>query len=90
MSWTTPCSAIWPKASRSFFAFRQGIADAQSAVVWDTDDVARIGFVCQLPILREEEVRRVERDIFPVRTSLAFMPRINLPEQTRRKAIQSR
>ena len=45
-------------------AFRQGVADAQSPVVWNTDDIARIGFVGQLPVLREEELRRVERDIF--------------------------
>jgi hypothetical protein len=28
--------------------------------------------------------------LFPVRTSLAFMPRVSLPEQTRMKAMRSR
>src|SRR5579883_204572 len=50
-------------AKDEILAFRQSIADPQRAVVWYADNIARIGFLGELAVLREEKLRRVERDI---------------------------
>src|SRR5450755_2965376 len=53
----------WHPAKDEILAFRQRIANAQGAVVWNADDIAGKSFLGKLTILREEKLRRVERDI---------------------------
>src|SRR6185437_5581792 len=60
-TWTTPSSDICCRASFSFFAFGERVADAERAVVGNADDVAGIGLVRDRAVLGEEELRACQR-----------------------------
>jgi hypothetical protein len=59
-------------------------------VVGDADDIARLGGVGNLAVLREEQDRRMDRNRLAQPEGVSFMPRLNVPETSRMKAIRSR
>ena len=49
-------------AKHDILALAHRVADAQQAVIGNADDIAGIGFLGERAILREEELRRRQRD----------------------------
>jgi hypothetical protein len=72
------------------FAGRNRVADRKEAVIGNADDVAGIGLLHPIAILRQEDRRVVETHLPAEPGMPALIPRSNLPEQIRRKAIRSR
>lgn len=59
-------------------------------MVRNADDVARLGGVGELAVLREEQDRGVHGDGLAEARRVSFMPLLKVPETCRMKAMRSR